>query len=178
MTDFFTRLDRALERLYVWAGGAAAVFLILVGVCVLVSIVSRLLDVYVPGINEYSGYAMAASSFLALAHTLREGGHIRVAIVRSKLTRRAKLWLEVWCLLVASAMSSYLAYYLVYLTWVSYNFEEKSEGAAATLLWKPQAIVAIGSIIFAISMVHGLIRVIVRRDPDAASAAPKELQAE
>ncbi len=32
-------------------------------------------------------------------------------------------------------MSSYLAWYLVKLTWVSYKFEEKSEGAAATLLW-------------------------------------------
>ena len=174
MNEFFTRLDKALERLYVWSGAAAAVFLVLVGVCVLTSIVSRLLDIYVPGINEYSGYAMAASSFLALAHTLREGGHIRVALVRSKLQPTAKLWLEVWCLLVATAMSTYL----VYLAWISWKFEEKSEGAAATLLWWPQSIIAVGAIIFAISVAHGLVRVIVRRDPDAASAAPTELTAE
>ena len=81
-------------------------FLVLVGVCVLTSIVSRLLDIYIAGINAYSGYAMAASSFLALAHTFREGGHIRVALVRSRLAPTPKLWLEVWCLLVATAMSS------------------------------------------------------------------------
>jgi len=178
MNEFFTRLDRALERLYVWSGAAAAVFLVLVGACVLTSILSRLLDIYVAGINEYSGYAMAASSFLALAHTLREGGHIRVALVRSKLRPTAKLWLEVWCLLVATAMTSYLAYYLVYLAWISWKFEEKSEGAAATLLWWPQSIMAVGSIIFAISVAHGLVRVIVRRDPDAASTSPTELTAE
>jgi hypothetical protein len=45
-------------------------------------------------------------------------------------------------------------------------------------LWWPQSIVAVGSIIFAISVAHGLIRVIVRRDPDAASAAPAALTAE
>ncbi len=177
MNQFFTRLDKALERLYVWAGAAAAMFLVLVGVCVLTSILSRLFDIYVAGVNAYSGYAMAASSFLALAHTFREGGHIRVALVRSKLAPTAKFWLEIWCLLVATAMSSYLAYYLVYLAWISWKFEEKSEGAAATLLWWPQSIVAIGAIIFAVSVFHGLIRVMVRRDPDAASAAPTALTA-
>ena len=75
-------------------------------------------------------------------------------------------------------MSCYLAWYLVKLTWVSWKFEEKSEGAAATLLWYPQTLVAIGSIIFAISVVHGLIRVIVRRDADGAVAPPTEVGAE
>ncbi len=178
MNDFFTRLDHFLERLYVWTGAAAAVFLVLVGVCVLTSIIARATGQYIAGINEYSGYAMAASSFLALAHTFRAGGHIRVAIVRSNLAGNAKLYLEIWCLLVGTAMSSYLACYLVYLTWVSWKFEEKSEGAAATLLWWPQSIVAIGSVIFAISIAHGLVRVIVHKDPDAASAPSTELQAE
>jgi TRAP-type C4-dicarboxylate transport system permease small subunit len=94
------------------------------------------------------------------------------------LAGNAKLYLEIWCLLVGTAMSSYLACYLVYLTWVSWKFEEKSEGAAATLLWWPQSIVAIGSVIFAISIAHGLVRVIVHKDPDAASAPSTELQAE
>lgn len=178
MNSFFTRLDHALERLYVWAGAAAAVFLILVGVCVLTSIMTRATGNYIAGINEYSGYAMAASSFLALAHTFREGGHIRVALLRSRLTGKAKLLLEIWCLLVAGAMSTYLACYLVYLAWISWKFEEKSEGSAATLLWWPQSLVALGAVIFAISVLHGLIRVIVRKDPDAAAAPSKELQAE
>jgi hypothetical protein len=46
------------------------------------------------------------------------------------------------------------------------------------LLWYPQSLVAIGSIIFAISVVHGLIRVIIRRDPDAAAATPATLSTE
>ena len=178
MNSIFTRLDRILERLYVGAGVAAAVFLVLVGVCVLTSILGRIFQFNISGINEYSGYAMAASSFLALAHTLREGGHIRVAILRSRLAGASKLLLEIWCLAVASAMSSYLAWYFVKLTWISWKFEEKSESAAATLIWKPQLLVTIGAIIFAISMVHGLIRVIVRKDPDAAAAAATELSTE
>jgi len=178
MTNFFTRLDAALERLYLWAGYAAAGFLILIGLCVLSSIVARMMGIYLAGINEYSGYAMAASSFLALAHTFRAGAHIRVALIRSRLREAGRWWLEIWCLAIASLMSCYLAWYLVKLTWVSWKFEEKSEGAAATLLWHPQSLVAIGSIIFAVSVVHGLIRVIVQRDADGAVAPPKELGAE
>ena len=178
MTGIFTRLDRALERLYFWAGYAAAFFMVTIGVCVLTSIIARALQIYIAGISEYSGYAMAASSFLALAHTFRAGGHIRVALVRSRLGERARFWLELWCLAVASLMSSYLAWYLIKLTWISYKFEEKSEGAAATLLWYPQTLVSIGATIFAISVVHGLVRVIALRNPDAAAAAPQQLTAE
>jgi TRAP-type C4-dicarboxylate transport system permease small subunit len=178
MTDFFTRLDAGLERLYLWAGYFAALCLAIVGLCVLTSILARTFGIYIAGITEYSGYAMAASSFFALAHTFRAGGHIRVALLRSRLGEAARFWLELWCLSVASLMSGYLAWYLVKLAWISWKFEEKSEGAAATLLWYPQSLVAIGSIIFAISVVHGLIRVIIRRDPDAAAATPATLSTE
>ena len=178
MTDFFTRLDAGLERLYLWAGYIAAVCLVVVGLCVLGSIVARALSLYIAGITEYSGYAMAASSFFALAHTFRAGGHIRVALLRSRLGENARFWLDFWCLSVASLMSSFLAWYLVKLAWISWKFEEKSEGAAATLLWYPQTLIAIGSIIFSISIVHGLVRVIVRRDPEAAAATPATLSTE
>jgi TRAP-type mannitol/chloroaromatic compound transport system permease small subunit len=178
MSSIFTRLDQALERLYLWAGYAAAFFMVTIGVCVLTSIIARALQIYIAGISEYSGYAMAASSFLALAHTFRAGGHIRVALLRSRLGNHAKFWLELWCLAVASLMSCYLAWYIIKLTWVSYKFEEKSEGAAATLLWYPQTLVAIGAVIFAISVVHGLVRVIVRRDAEAAAAGPQQLTVE
>jgi hypothetical protein len=79
---------------------------------------------------------------------------------------------------VASLMGSSLAWYMAKMTWISWKFEEKSEGAAATLLWKPQLLVAIGSIIFAVSLLHGLVKVLVSRNPDAAAARPKELTAE
>ena len=34
-----------------------------------------------PGSTEYAGYAMAATSFFALAYTLTQGAHIRVSIL-------------------------------------------------------------------------------------------------
>ena len=45
------------------------------------AIVGRLLGFNVPGTDAYAGYCMAAAGFLALAHTLKRGEHIRVTLL-------------------------------------------------------------------------------------------------
>ena len=164
MKPFFLFLDRSLSRLYRLSGYVAALALVGIAVLVLTSIVSRLLSVYVPGVTEYSGYSMAASSFLALAYTFEEKGHIRVELVLSRLTETRRWFAEIWCLCVASVVSVFLAGYLIRLVYFSWKFEEHSEGSDAILLWKPQMFVMIGAIILAICVVHHLIRCLFNRD--------------
>lgn len=151
------RLDRGLTRLYRWSGYAAAICMVAIAVLVCASIVSRLMSTYIPGLTEYSGYAMAASSFLALAYTFEQRGHIRVELVLSHLHHRRRWFAEIWCLGVASVVTAYLAYYLCRLVYFSWKFEEHSEGADAVLLWKPQAVAMVGSIILAIAVFHRLV---------------------
>ena len=43
--------------------------------------VARWTSVALPGTTEFAGYAMAATSFFALAHALTRGAHIRVSIL-------------------------------------------------------------------------------------------------
>ena len=118
---------------------------------------------YIPGLTEYSGYAMAASSFLALAYTFQNKGHIRVELIISHLSTSKRWYAEFWCLAVATVTTVYLAFYLVKLVYLSWKFEEYSEGADAILLWKPQAFVMVGSIILAICIVHNFVKFLVER---------------
>jgi TRAP-type C4-dicarboxylate transport system permease small subunit len=178
MRAFFRALDRALDRLYTGCGAIGAVFLVIIAVCVFLSIATRQLGLYVAGLTEYSGYAMAASSFFALAYTFRAGGHIRVALVRNRLGATGQLILELWCLTLASLFTSFLAFYLVRMAWVSWTFQERSEGGAATLLWIPQSTVAIGATVMAIAAVHTLVLTLVRREPDAALGSRAETRTE
>ena len=60
---FWQRLDRGLNRLYTACGYIGAGFLILLMCFVLGSILTRLFGIYVGGLTEFSGYAMAAASF-------------------------------------------------------------------------------------------------------------------
>ncbi|MEP7099946.1 MAG: TRAP transporter small permease subunit, partial [Burkholderiales bacterium] len=70
-------MRRALNAIYGAAAALAAVFMVLLLVMVLLSILSRQLSFNIPGIDAYAGYMMAATGFLALAHTLKKGEHIR-----------------------------------------------------------------------------------------------------
>ncbi len=153
----FKSLDTALNKIYKFSGYIAAIFLIFVAIFILIGISSRLFGFYIRGLAEYSGYCMASASFFALAYTFVEGGHIRITLFLEKLSGYKKKIVEVWCLIVASFFSGYLAFYFTKMLLISFKFQERSEGADEILIWIPQSSVAVGSIIFFISVFHQLI---------------------
>ncbi len=159
----FKSLDSTLNKLYKFSGYIAAFFLILVAVFILVGISSRIFGFYIRGLAEYSGYCMAAASFFALAFTFIEGGHIRITLFLEKLSGNRKRLAEIWCLTIASFFSGYLAFYFVKMLMISYKFQERSEGADEILIWIPQTCVAIGSVIFFISVFHQFILRIIKK---------------
>ncbi len=150
-------LDKNLHKLYKYSGYIASFFLILVAVFILIGISSRIFGFYIRGLAEYSGYCMASASFFALAYTFVEGGHIRITLFFEKLSGLKKKLVEIWCLLVSSFFSAYLAFYFIKMLIISYKFQERSEGADEILIWIPQTSVAIGSTIFFISVFHQFI---------------------
>ena len=180
--QFLREADRWLGRFYGWCGYVAAALLVVLGVLVVLSILTRLVGTYLPGLTEYSGYAMAGASFFALAYTFRERGHIRVGILLNALHGRAHWLLEVWCHLVATFFSGFLAYYLVKMTQVSWqltrlaydswDFQDRSQGADAILLWIPQTMMAFGSLVLALCIVHSLIKVVFGGPAVAKLAGP------
>ena len=159
----FKTIDKNLNKLYQLSGYIAAIFLIFIAVFILIGISSRMFNFYIRGLAEYSGYCMAAASFFALAYTFVEGGHVRITLFLEKLSGSKKKFIEIWCLSIGSFFSGYLAFYFIKMLVISYKFQERSEGADEILIWIPQTSVAIGSIIFSISVFHHLILVIRKK---------------
>ena len=157
------KIDNYLKILYRLSGYLAAFFLILVATFILTGIASRIFGFYIRGLAEYSGYCMAASSFFALAYTFVEGGHIRITLFLEKASPDKKKFLELWCLAVASFFSGYLAFYFPKMLFISYKFQERSEGADEILIWIPQMSVALGSLVFFIAIFHQLILTIFKK---------------
>ena len=157
----FAKVNKFLNNLYSYSGYIAAFFLILVAVFILIGISSRIFGFYIRGLAEYSGYCMAAASFYALAFTFVEGGHIRITLFLEKASSSFKSFLEIWCLIVATIFSGYLSFYLWKMLLISYDFQERSEGADEILIWIPQTSVAIGSLIFFIAVLHKFILTIL-----------------
>jgi len=135
-------------------GAAWLAALCMVGVLsmVLLSIVSRLMNFYVPGTDAYAGYAMAGAGFLALAHTLKHGEHIRVTLILGRFKGVARRGLELWALSVSVLLAGVLAIYAWRLVWQSHQFHDISTSADATPLWIPQIVMGIGTTILLVAL--------------------------
>jgi TRAP-type C4-dicarboxylate transport system permease small subunit len=157
------KIDNYLRILYRLSGYIAAVFLILVATFILTGIASRIFGFYIRGLAEYSGYSMAASSFLALAYTFGEKDHIRITLFLEKSKEKIRRFLELWCLFVASFFSGFLSYYFIKMLIISIQFGERSEGADEIYIWIPQLSVAIGSTIFFVCVLHNFILSILNK---------------
>ena len=160
------KIDSFLKNIYRFSGYIAALFLILVATFILIGIASRVFGFYIRGLAEYSGYCMAASSFFALAYTFVEGGHIRITLFLEKVSGVKKKLLEIWCLIIASFYSGYVAFYFIKMLKISYEFQERSEGADEILIWIPQTSVAIGSLIFFVCVFHQFILALFNKSND------------
>lgn len=106
--------------------------------------------------DEFAGYCMAASAFLALAATFGRGEHIRVTLVLQRFTGAARRVLELWCLALGTLLSGYLAWFMVKNCHVSWQLGDMSTGLVATPLWIPQLGLAVGSVIFFIAVLEKL----------------------
>ncbi len=146
-------IGRALDRLYDGCGALAGLAMVLLLASVTASIVSRQLGINLPGLDAYAGYMMAAAGFLALAHTLKRGEHIRVTLVLTALRGAARRGLEIWALFAASLLATLFAFYSCKLAWQSHTFHDISTANDATPLWIPQIAMAVGAIVLAIAFV-------------------------
>jgi TRAP-type C4-dicarboxylate transport system permease small subunit len=146
-------MRKLLDALYLGSAWLAALFMIGVLVMVLLSIVGRLLHFHVPGTDAYAGYAMAGAGFLALAHTLKSGEHIRVTLIIGKLRGGARRGLELWSLSAAVLLASLLAVYAWRLAWQSHVYHDISTASDATPLWIPQILMGLGTTVLLIAFV-------------------------
>lgn len=146
-------MRRFLDFLYDAAAWAAALCMIGVLVMVLTSILGRQFHFHLPGTDAYAGYSMAAAGFLALAHTLKKGEHIRVTLLIGRLSGGTRRVLEMWSLSVAVLLSGLFAFYACRLVWQSHAFNDMSTSNDATPLWIPQLAMAVGTVLLCVALV-------------------------
>ena len=155
-----------LDRIYKGAGYLAGAFIVLIVLMILAQIIGRWIGVIVPSTEDFAGYFLAASSFLALAYTFKQGGHIRVTLLVRHFTGRArKLFLQ-FALAILTLIIGYAAYYASALVIESWQFGEMSQGYIAVPIWMPQTSMAVGLIVFFIALADELILVLQGGDPD------------
>lgn len=59
--------------------------------------------------SEFTGYAMGAMTYLAIAHTLRSRKHVRVSLIRALPGKRLAIALELFCLTATFLVFAFVA---------------------------------------------------------------------
>ncbi len=154
-------LRAALDTLYLAAGVLAAISLVGILAIVVAQMAARWSGMVFPGAPQYAGYAMASASFLAFAHALNRGSHIRVSIVVNAVPPRVRRWIDVWCFAVGAAIMWYFAWFAQRFVYWSWKFGEVSQGQDATALWIPQTAMLAGAIILAVALTDNLVTLLV-----------------
>ncbi len=146
-----------LDSFFKLLGALGAFFILATLIIEVAGIVLRELGYSMAGSDAYAGYFLAAGSFLALGYALRHGDHIRVTLILQRVRGRARWWMEVACLVIASTLSVYFAYFSARLVWGSYAFNDISQNVDATPLWVPQLSMAIGLAGLALAFIEQLV---------------------
>ena len=145
-------MRKSLEILYLASGYLAALFMIGTLLMVLASVLGRMMNFNLRGSDAYAGYCMASAGFLALAHTLKRGEHIRVTLILERLGIRGRHRLELVAHAIALFFSGMFAFFTVRLVYQSYAFNDISQGNDATPLWIPQIAMAVGAVVLLVAI--------------------------
>lgn len=154
-----------LDGLYLISGVAAACFLAAIAVIVLAQVGLNVVDkiaeiltgeavgLVIPSYADFTGFFLAATSFLALAYTLRQGAHIRVNLLIQRFGPQARRWIEVWCTAIAALFSGYFTWFMLRLTFESYEFNDLSTGIVPVPIWIPQVALVVGLAVLSIALI-------------------------
>lgn len=164
-------MRRWLDGLYkasCWLGaGCIALICLLVIGQVLLNLLDRLstiltgvaIGLTIPSYADFTGFLLAAASFLSLAYTLREGAHIRVVLLVSRLPEKMHRLVEIWCIGFALAVTLYFTWYTAMLTYESYSYNDLSSGMIAVPIWIPQTAMLFGLVILCVALLDELVAV-------------------
>ncbi|RQW64957.1 TRAP transporter small permease [Vibrio viridaestus] len=146
-----------LDRIYRISGALSGIGIVLICVLILMRVVGRWMGIVVPSSDDFAGYLLAASSFLGLAYTFRQGGHIRVSLFTSRMSEKANILFERFILLLASVLCVFLTLKLIDMVLESKEFEEVTTGYVPVPLWIVQAPLALGMLIFTVAIIDQFI---------------------
>jgi TRAP-type C4-dicarboxylate transport system permease small subunit len=161
-----------LDRLYLYAGYAAGVFLVLIFGIMMFMSVGREFGVNIPAGDDFASWCMAAMAFLGLAHTFKRGEIIRVGILVEKLTGKKRWAMEIFALGVSAAFLVFFSWYAVSMTYDSFRFGDMAQGVLAIPLWIPQLGYCGGLIILTIAVLDELVHVLKGNKPTYEKEPP------
>ncbi|MGO1431659.1 MAG: TRAP transporter small permease [Halomonas sp.] len=142
------------DKLYRLGAWGAAACMVVICALIAIQVTFRLVDALlvlvglgrlglsITGVSEIASYLLVGATFLGLAYTFVHHAHIRVTLLIARLPSAIRVWFEVFCLIIALAISLMLSYGLIELARESLAYNDVSSGFLSIPLWIPQLVLA------------------------------------
>lgn len=118
---------KVLDAIYTASGILAACCMVGILLIIIAQMISRWLGLQFQGSTDFAGYAMAATSFFALAYALNHGSHIRVSILLN-LNNFTRKWINAFAMLVAAITATYFARFAIKTNFMSKMINDRTQG--------------------------------------------------
>ncbi len=109
---------------------------------------------------DIAAYCMGCCFFLSAGQTLAAGGHVRVTALKEVLPTRGAFAVECAACGAGFLVALVLLYAMGQMAWLSFVRGSTAASIVKTPLWIPQAVMAFGALVFALSLVARILRVI------------------
>ena len=145
---------RIIEKMSLIGGVVSGIsILLMTGLIVLEILLRSTTGISTLICEEYSAYLLVVFGAMALAYTLKSGGHIRVDLILSKLSPRARLVVD----LCGTILSLFVFLYVVVQSW-AYLYGSLSSGQTSmyfskTPIWIPQVFIVLGTALMSLQLV-------------------------
>lgn len=150
-------MRRFLDRLYLASALAGAICLASIAVVMLLQAGMREAGLLLRGADDIVSWLCAASAFLALGYTFREGELIRVSLLLEKLPPRARRPAETACLVAALLVVGYATWAVASFVYESWQFGEVAQGLLQIPIWIPQMSLVVGLAVFLVAVADELV---------------------
>ena len=149
----------AIEGISQVGGYVSGLFMVLIVLLIVVEIVARtVFNASTMISDEYSAYFFVAVVMSGLAFSMKEGAHIRISIIRSRLSRQGQRILDLVVLLIALVLACFALYYAVLMTYDVWDLEMTADSISETPIFIPQLVIPVGLLLFILQLASGFLR--------------------
>ena len=158
--SYITALRKRLDRLFLFGGAVAAVFIVLIVVIIIVQIIGRELGFQIHGADDFTAWSVAASIFFALAHTFKKGAHIQVTLITERLRGRSAKVAAMISLFISVVAIGFLSLSAAHLLYDNYQYGDLAQGLLKIPMWVPTISLFLGAMLLFLAILDSFLAAI------------------
>ncbi|WP_028583144.1 TRAP transporter small permease subunit [Desulfogranum mediterraneum] len=153
------RLIAVIEACSQAGGYLSGLFMLLIVLLIVVEIIARTLFNSSTLIgDEYSAYFFVVVVMAGLAFSMKEQAHIRISIIRGRLSRKGQRYLDLVVLAIALALSCFALYHAILMTYDVWDLGMTADSISETPIYIPQLVIPVGLLLFILQLASDFLR--------------------